>query len=392
MSESFGPVEEADLSAVARITAHAFAGTPEGSLEWLKLAGTANLRGLRDAGEVQASLVRVPMGVYLGGRSVPMIGIAGVGVAPESRGRGLAGRLMAETIAEIGREGVALSGLYPATQPLYRRVGYEQAGHRFEIRLPLAAIDVPPERTLTIRPLTPEHAPAVRACYAEFARRFDGPLDRAEYIWARIPVVRDTTYAGFAAFDAVGELHGYLYVNQRRKPERLRQELTLSDLAFRTDAGARRLLGFLADFSSLGEDVVFFGGPTHPILAFLSEQKAVVTGFLNWMLRITCLPAAIEARGYRGVRAAEVHLDITDPLIPDNAGRWVVTVESGAGRATRGGRGDLRLDVGALAPLYSGYCSARQLALQGRASGPDAALDDATAIFSGTTPWLADMY
>lgn len=50
-------------------------------------------------GAPAASLVRVPVGQRFGGRSVPMLGIAGVAVPPERRGGGLARRLMADAIS-----------------------------------------------------------------------------------------------------------------------------------------------------------------------------------------------------------------------------------------------------------------------------------------------------
>jgi predicted N-acetyltransferase YhbS len=55
------------------------------------------------------------------GRAVPMAGVAGVMVAPEDRGRGVARRLIAALLDEVSARGYPLSALYPATMPLYRR-------------------------------------------------------------------------------------------------------------------------------------------------------------------------------------------------------------------------------------------------------------------------------
>ena len=383
---------DTDLPAVARILSHAFAGTREGSAEWIQNAGLGHLRTLRAAegGPIEASLLRIPMGQYFGGRSVPLVGIAGVGVAPEARGRGIAGRLMAEAVREIAAEGVPLSGLYPATQPLYRRVGYEQAGHRFEYRLPVRNVDSR-ERGMRVRPVEPSDKAAIRECYAEFARRFDGPLERGEYLWGRVEKMRETVYYGFAAVNDSGAIEGYLYLAQTRKPERGRQDIAVSDIAFRTAAAGRRLLGFLADFSSMADDIVFFGGPMHPLCTLLAEQRYHVSIRDYWMIRVTDLPKAIAARGYR-CESAEVHLDIRDDLLPQNAGKWVVRVRDGVGQAERGGRGDLSLDVGALASFYTGLYTPEQLAMLGRCTGEATKLRAAAGLFAGTTPWMSDMY
>src|ERR1043166_2690224 len=89
----YGPMTEADLPAAVRMIVHAFAGTEEGTRDWLRAAGMKSVRVVREHGKPGAAagcLLRIPMGQYFGGRSVSMLGIAGVAVAPEARGRGLA--------------------------------------------------------------------------------------------------------------------------------------------------------------------------------------------------------------------------------------------------------------------------------------------------------------
>ena len=80
------------------------------------------------------------MGQWFGGRPVPLVGVGAVAIAPEHRGTGTAERLMEGTLRELRAEGIALSGLYPATQRLYRKGGYEQAGGRYHYSMPLARL------------------------------------------------------------------------------------------------------------------------------------------------------------------------------------------------------------------------------------------------------------
>src|SRR5262245_8366746 len=112
----YGMMDASDLPAVTRLIVHAFAGTPAGTQAWLKFAGQEHVRVVREDGnrEPRACLLRVPMGQYFGGRPVSMLGIAGVAVAPEARGRGLAKRMMQEAVIEAARDGFALSALYPS--------------------------------------------------------------------------------------------------------------------------------------------------------------------------------------------------------------------------------------------------------------------------------------
>lgn len=393
MTSPYGPVTEAEARPVARLLSHAFAGPLEKSEEWLRAGGLAHARVLREGAGPAACLMRLPMGQFFGGRSVPMVGVAGVAVGPESRGRGLARRIMQEALRELAGEGVALSGLYASTQGLYRQVGFEQAGHWFGVRLPLHRIDVR-EKGRALRPLGEADTPAVEACYRSFASRFNGPLDRGPYVWRRIRVFREETFHGFG-IDGEAGLEGYLFLTQRRKPETGRHDVGLTDLVFLTAGAGRQLLAFLADFATVGDDAEFKAGPAHPLLALLGQQKYDVVKREYWMTRIVDLRRAIAERGYLPATKAAARFEIADDLLPGNAGAWTVRVEHGRGEALRdagSGGAAIRCGIRGLAAMYTGFFTGREAALAGLAEGPDGALDAATAIFSGGTPWMSDMF
>lgn len=383
---------EADLPEITRIVVHAFAGTPEGVQEWLKSAGHEHLRILRtpEPGPSPACLLRIPMGQFFGGRSVPMLGIAGVGVAPESRGRGHAKRLMEEAVREAARDGFALSALYPSTQTLYRSVGFEQAGHRMLARIPLAELDTP-EREGRIVSLGDGDWPAVKSCYAAYAQQFDGMVDRGPYVWGRVAKWQDQKFIGFGLRNAAGGLDGYVFLAQKRK-ETSRQEIAVQDLAFLSPAAGRRLLSFLGEFGTMGDDAVFAAGPAHPALMLLPRQKYKLDFQYYWMLRIVDVAAALSARGYPPSVRGELELDIADSVVPANAGNWVLSVRDGRGEAVRGGGGRIRIDIRGLAALYTGHLSAPALALAGLASGEAEALAAAAGVFGAGTPWMTDFF
>lgn len=388
---------ERDMPAIARLISHAFGATREDAEAWIRESGVEHERVVRDrAGEtadaVVACLLRIPMGQYFGGRRVRMLGVAGVATAPEVRGRGHAAAMMTLCVREARADGFPLTALYASTQSLYRKVGYEQAGHRMIVTVPLSRIDVR-EREPALVPLPEGDLSRAKACYGAFAPRFDGMLDRGPYCWGRVEEWRGDKYTGFGVPAAGGGLDGYAYLTQRRKADDGRHDVVLSDVAFLTPAAGRRLLGFFADFATIGNDLVFAAGPAHPLLFLLGQQKYSMKFTDFWMLRIADVPAALEARGYAPGVSASVHLDVTDTVIPENAGRWIVTVEGGRARAQRGGRGDVRMDVRALASAYTGFLSPRALALTGQMEGDDAALDALGAIFGGRgLPWMTDFF
>ncbi len=421
---TYGPATEADLAAVSRIMHFSFTAPADPAANpWLGFVGLDALRVLRPGapGEPVATLGRVPMGQHFGGRSVPMLGVAGVGTAMEARGRGAARLLMEGFIREAAAEGWPLAGLYASTQALYRQSGFEQGGHCFEIKIPvseLAAVcrgasspHAQAGRELAVRQMAEWAKPGtrwippddVRAVYARFAADYDGTLDRGPYCWSRVRQMREDQFEGFGVYGA-GGLEGYVYFMQVRNLATGKHDVQLSDVAWSTPRGAYRLAALLGDMATMGERVVMRqAGPIHPLLTLMPLQHYTVQRREYWMTRITHLPRAIEARGWNPAVRASVHLEVTDALVPGNAGPWTLSVAEGRGTLARragpaGGTGGaangatLRCDIRGLVPLYTGLYSARQAAAFGWVEGDAAAVDGANAVFAGGQPWMGDFF
>ncbi len=393
-TSQFGPPEgERELAAVEDIVSQAFGMPLEEMTPWRQKveAGGGQLRVLREGGSVAATSVLIPMGQWWGGHQVPMVGIGGVGVAPARRGQGTATRLMQAALRDIRGRGVPLSVLYPATQPLYRRVGFEQAGSRFELRVQVSGLDFH-ERSLKLRPVEPADLPALHDVYRRYAQRQQGWLERGPYIWNRVTHPRGEVAYGYLV-EGVNGVEGYLYLTRRLiSPRDLLQELSLTDLVALTPAAARRLLSFIGDHASLAREVVWRGGPADPLLFLLREQTYQVKSLFQWMLRILDVPAALQARGYAAGQSGALHLEVEDDLFPENQGRFVLEVENGEAEVRAGGDGDMKLHVRTLASLYSGFLSPDALRFAGALEADELSLRTASALFAGAPPALPDMF
>ncbi|MCP3101127.1 GNAT family N-acetyltransferase [Myxococcus sp. K15C18031901] len=388
--DDFGPPrDEREVAAVIDILMHSYAMTPEDCEGWKKRQDLGNLRLLREKGQVGATLGLLRMGQWYGGRSVPVIGVGGVGVHPLHRGQGTATRLMRHLLREVRAEGAPLSILYPATQPLYRRVGYELAGGRYEIRVPVSSLGTD-ERGLRLRAIEAADEAAITACYTRVARHRQGWLDRGAFSWTRVRNPRTETVHGFLVEGDAG-VEGYVYL-ARRPQKDLKYELGVTDVVATTPVAARRLLRFLGDHHSLGTEAVWFGGVDEPLLWLLREQDYSVKLYMHWMARVLDVAAALEARGWPPDAAGVLHLEVEDDLFPENQGRFVLEVASGAARVTRGGEGRMRLHVRQLASLYTGFASADALRAMGLLQADDASVQVAQRLLHGPTPSMRDMF
>lgn len=393
--------QELDLPALATSVHFAFGGTIEGSEKWLRGAGLDQSRVVRTrtggaVGPLVASLLRIPMGQHFGGRTVPMLGIAGVTVMPEARGQGHAKWMMSRLVNEAREDGFPLSTLYASTQGLYRSVGYEQAGHKVVTRIDVQRIDARAEANApAIRALGDRDEGAIRDCYAAYSSHFSGTLDRGQYIWSRTRENRDLKYDGFGVFDSANTLVGYVFLNQSRSLGATSGEIAISDIAFSTPAAGRKLLAFLADFGTMFSEATIQGAPLHPLVSLMNSRGFSLESYEAWMLRICDVKKALEARGYPAHAKATAELRVHDDAVPENTGSWTIHVEHGRAEVRKESamHPALALDIRALAPLYTGLYTARQLRAIGWAEGDNGAVAAADSIFGGFgTPWMCDFF
>lgn len=404
------PPPSTALPRVAELVSRAFGSSIPDALDWLTAAnhGETSLRALarpETPDQPDACLRVIPMGQYFGGRSVPMAGIAGVAVAPEARGQGLARQLMTATLRELAASGVPLSTLFATTQTLYRQVGYEQAGHRGALTVPLSSVDVHdrPRPPHCWRKL-PDFDPApLLPLHRRFVAQTDGMLDRGPYAWRRVWDWRERKATVYALPVAPGsdQLLAYVAIAPTKDAHGDRS-LAIADLAYDSPTGARAILGFLHDFGSMVRTIQIPSGPFHPLLMLLGQQRFTYAHQDFWMLRIAHAPAAVAARAFPAHVSATMHIELTDSIVSSNHGRFELSVRGGAGKlaplaadAVAEGLGSapgVKLSINALASLYAGFISAPHLRSLGMIDADDAATGTLHAIFPPGCPSMIDFF
>lgn len=353
-------------------------------------------RLVHQGGQLVGGLGLIECGQYFGGRAVPMVGIWLVAIAPEARGTGAGTALMQATVVELAARGVAISTLYPATQPIYRRAGYEQAGDHVVFRVPTASLPrgarAPAVERLRLENGAPDDE--LVALGRRIGRWHNGAIERDAYMWRRIldpfrgePVrfrIREAgATVGWMAVQQVdgpgGGYHGY--------------RLRCQPYEVETPVALQRMLSFLADYDSLCSELIISGPPRLAALGALAEYRPEVATTLRWMIRVIDPVAALTARGYLPGLRAELDLELADAQIERHSGRYRVVVADGRATVERGaGTGALRIGERGLAALFTGYRPAEELAVLGLASGPPDVLASASAVFAGSSPWLGEIF
>lgn len=371
---AFGPISAAARADwVAAVQGSIRAGTIVGVFDDKRLVASARYHQMRQ---------------WWRGRSMPMAGVAGVKVAPEYRGRGTGKAMMTTLLAEIARREYPVSVLYPSTVPLYRSMGWELAGGRYETYLPARSLAqlVPPD------PLLGEESrpgadglrraePGDEAAVAEIIGRVHGALRQCGPS-TREPAELDGWFDDEDEF-AYLAADGFLNYGWSRGHNELEVRWFVAGSA----TTARAFWQILGSHASMAERIRTCLAPDDPATWLTREADATLRARSRWMLRLVDAPAAIAGRGFPAGTALSVPLEIADRQLPANAGRWQLSVGGGTGRLDRaaGAAGHpadvLRLSTRGLAALYAGI-PLSTLRLAGLAAGGpanDDALDGAFA-------------
>lgn len=379
-----------DTQKLAAIIQQCFGSSPDDWERYHKRIGIENFRLLRQDGQVSAGLAIYHMGQCYGDRIVPMAGIAAVGVAPEYRGKGAAYEILSQTIQELYRQRVPISVLYPATQILYRKVGYEQAGSYCRWELPLSSIKIQATRLLPIHRVNTDDYTIFEAIYARQAQVNNGNLARHRAIWQRI-LESEKEQAVYAyLIGSQREPEGYIIFTQERDEKE--SAIAIRDWTILTAEAAKCIWTFLGNHRSQINKVYWQGSLSNPFLLLLPEQTTKIVWQMIWMLRIIDLPLALSKRGYPREIEAELHLEVRDNLLTANNGKFSLQVSDGRGEVRAGGQGTFQIDICGLAPLYTGFFSPRQLQQLGYLKATPEALETATLLFCGDRPWMADFF
>src|ERR687897_2631413 len=378
---------EGDMDALTRVGVAAFGGRISDWEQNFDPAQNARLdleqvHVIEEDEEVRASTTVLPLESFVEGEPHQMGGIAAVMAHPAYRRRGYAGKLMRAVLRDMRERGVWLSLLSPFAHAYYRIFGYELATEAIEYRLKPADLPSSPEQS-HLRAYREEDLSYLMDLYEAEAKGHTLSVRRSEGHWKTSLSKKD---ADVAVYERDGDVEGYILYKisgwQDRDP---RRALSVEEIGAAAPRAREALLSFMAGLDPLVYGMKLYtprGEPLHPYLRSSHVDAKIEP---DQMLRLVDVEGAL---GYLE-RAPEMPLvlDISDDVIPENAGEYTVA----KGKVFRGAEAaeSISLDVRQLAQLYAGYLPARDLArhglIQASSSG---ALDLLESLFPQGDPWL----
>jgi predicted acetyltransferase len=314
-----------------------------------------------------------------GGADVRAGGLTWVGVHPEMRRRGLLGAMMRHHLEAVRDAGEAVSILYAAEPAIYGRFGYGMATQDVKLTAGRGAAlrDVPGAENVTVSFETVDFAKHKDLVVDVFDRARAGRPG-----WARRPdtALRDSTFATPAphlrqsepqrlliAKDGAGDVRGYGFFVRKLDWENTGPNGTtrVGEFVALDAAAARAMWGRLLDLDLQAKVEIGRRPADDPLLQLLVDSRAAAPVLLDGLwLRVVDLPAALAARRY--ATDVDAVLEVTDALLPGNAGRW--RVAGGPDKAScerTDDEPDMTLDVRELGAAYLGGTSLTAVAAAG---------------------------
>ncbi|MFJ5596912.1 enhanced intracellular survival protein Eis [Micromonospora parva] len=370
-----------DLDAAWELGRFAFGSDPQRPASTsVDVPGLTRYGAFDDAGRLVGKAVDLHHDQWWSGRAVPAADVAGVAVAPEARGRGVARALLTTLLRGARERGAAVSALYPTVAAPYRACGWEAAGVLRTLNLATAALPRHrPAAHLSVRAGTPADLAAVADLYEQVARHRNGMLTRRGTLYDFFAADGGLPVAGLTLVEADGELVGYA-TWQRGRGYGADSVLTVDEALATTAEAARELVGVLGSWASVAPTVRLCPLDGDAVSVQLPLESAREHERDLWMHRPVDVARAVGARGWPVHARGVVDFHLIDPLAEWNTGTWRLAVADGAAELTRvDAEADLRLDVRGFALLYAGAAHARSVAqaglLHSAADADPAALD-----------------
>lgn len=315
--------------------------------------------------------VTVPGAVVAGGH------VTQVGVRQTHRRRGLLTRLMLHQLRDIRGRGEPVALLWASEGRIYQRFGYGFAGQRHSLLVDTR------EARLT-RPAVPgsgrlrEAAPEqfrkeIQQVYERVRAEYPGRSSRDEGWWSWRLADPPSSRGGLTRmhaliYDTGPGADGYALWRRKGDWDESgpKGEIRVAELVAATPEAYLALWDFLLAVDLSRSVRYHFAAADEPLRYLVNEPRALgaKVGDSLWV-RLVDVPAALSARRYAA--PVDVVLDVTDALLPENAGRWRLTGDRhGAECAATTDEPDLTCDIADLGAVYLGGAPLAALAAGGR--------------------------
>nr|BFE65401.1 GNAT family N-acetyltransferase [Dactylosporangium thailandense] len=394
-----------DLPALARLRREAFAAAadfdPESTYRLVFEPARTHL--VEHDGQVVATAGVFTRDLAVPGAVIPAAHVTGVAVSAVHTRKGLLSRMMT---AQLTTAPEAVATLWASEGRIYPRFGYGLAAQNVTMRADRRELSITaPPAPGTLRSGNP--AELIKELSEVYSRVFPGKpgwSSRDENWWRHLTSDPESERGGATRARAVlyengdGAIEGFARYRIRGTwdDNGPKQEVNVIEVVAGTPAAYAELYRFLLRIDLARTLVQGMTSADDPLFHLVDEPRhlGAKAGDGLWV-RIVDLPRALAARRYAA--PLDVVFEVTDELLPANAGRW--RLRAGAGGAlvtcTRAdGDPDFTLGIKELGAVYMGGTRLGALHLSGRVTEhrPTAVAAASTAFSWPIAPYSIEIF
>jgi predicted acetyltransferase len=309
------------------------------------------------------------------GGVVPAAHITGVAVAPTHRRRRLLTRLMHRQLRDVSDAGAEpVAALWSTESAIYPRFGYGLAAQRLSMAIDIreAGLGTAARDGLRVgEPLALR--PEMTKVYDRLRPERPGWSSRDERWWRRVLTDGPAQRTGGSPLQAVVHETGSGvagYALWRSKADRVaklpRCEVSVVELVADGPATYAALWEFLLGLDLTRTARYHHAAVDEPLLHLAQEARALGAHLVDALwVRVVEVGAALSARRYAA--PVDVVLEVTDPILTGNCGRWRLAGDAETASCTpTGAPADLACTVTDLGAVYLGGPTWSALAAAGR--------------------------
>ncbi|MBO0871099.1 MAG: GNAT family N-acetyltransferase [Micromonosporaceae bacterium] len=325
------------------------------------------------------------------GGVLPAAHVTLVSVRPTHRRRGLLTAMMRRQLADIRAQGEPVAVLWATEGRIYQRFGYGLATQKLALEVREARLrEQPTAAEGRLRSLSPSAATELLSkVYEQVRADRVGWSSRDARWWGYVlsdpKSERDgATPLRVLVHEGQSEVDGYALWRVKRNWDGTgpKGQVKVREVVAVTPEAYRSLWRFLLSVDLTRSTEYWCAAVDEPLLHLVDEPRQLAgrLGDALW-LRVVDVPAALAGRRYAA--PVDVVIEVTDALVPENAGRWRLAGGPDSATCTRTDRpADLACDIGALGAAYLGGAALTTLAAAGRVAVPNpAALVPASLAF-----------
>ena len=344
-------------------------------------------------GKLVSSFTAIPFTMRANGYAVALAGVSTVGTQPEYRRQGLLRRIQTQAFADMRDRGQSVAALWASQAAIYQRYGYAMTTVLRSYHVDTTDIgfhDGVWGSGCVERLSVNDAFDVIKSIYIRFVENRTCYLHRSKALWLQNAMEeiegQGPIHAG-VHYDEEGKADGYIiYTLRANKVDHATrgQEIIIRDMAWLSMDGYRAMWEWLKRHDLVGRVSYQTAAADDPAVDLFAEPRLLhgVDHEGIW-LRVVDATGALGDRAYSS--EGEITIGLTDdPLTPWNNRSIRLEASPEGAHVTSSQSADLQTSAKALASLYSGFRTARQLRAWGLIEGEDHVIDTADRLFASS--------